>query len=101
MLGVAGTRTKHGHSARENAPAFSGQAASHCICRQRMAPQVGLEPTTLRLTAGCSAIELLRSVCALRQRVKFIVAAGAQRVKGKWQSIEVKLLACAMSSVAL
>src|ERR1035437_7617493 len=32
---------------------------------ERMAPQVGLEPTTLRLTAGCSAIELLRSVCAL------------------------------------
>ena len=34
-----------------------------------MAPQVGLEPTTLRLTAGCSAIELLRSgstlLCAL------------------------------------
>ena len=29
-----------------------------------MAPQVGLEPTTLRLTAGCSAIELLRSVVA-------------------------------------
>jgi hypothetical protein len=29
---------------------------------ERMAPQVGLEPTTLRLTAGCSAIELLRSV---------------------------------------
>jgi hypothetical protein len=27
-----------------------------------LAPQVGLEPTTLRLTAGCSAIELLRSV---------------------------------------
>jgi hypothetical protein len=26
-----------------------------------LAPQVGLEPTTLRLTAGCSAIELLRS----------------------------------------
>ena len=25
-----------------------------------LAPQVGLEPTTLRLTAGCSAIELLR-----------------------------------------
>jgi hypothetical protein len=32
-----------------------------------MAPQVGLEPTTLRLTAGCSAIELLRSVeCSAR-----------------------------------
>ena len=28
---------------------------------ERMAPQVGLEPTTLRLTAGCSAIELLRN----------------------------------------
>jgi hypothetical protein len=28
---------------------------------KQMAPQVGLEPTTLRLTAGCSAIELLRS----------------------------------------
>lgn len=26
-----------------------------------LAPQVGLEPTTLRLTAGCSAIELLRN----------------------------------------
>ena len=26
-----------------------------------MAPEVGLEPTTLRLTAECSAIELLRS----------------------------------------
>ena len=27
-----------------------------------LAPEVGLEPTTLRLTAECSAIELLRSV---------------------------------------
>ena len=26
-----------------------------------MAPQVGLEPTTTRLTAECSAIELLRN----------------------------------------
>src|SRR4051812_12387089 len=26
-----------------------------------MAPQAGLEPATLRLTAGCSAIELLRN----------------------------------------
>jgi hypothetical protein len=33
---------------------------------KRMAPQVGLEPTTLRLTAGCSAIELLRSVVKAR-----------------------------------
>jgi hypothetical protein len=29
--------------------------------RLEMAPQVGLEPTTLRLTAECSTIELLRS----------------------------------------
>src|SRR5688572_10470327 len=28
----------------------------------QMAPEVGLEPTTLRLTAGCSAIELLRNI---------------------------------------
>src|SRR5215467_5013586 len=33
-----------------------------------MAPQVGLEPTTLRLTAGCSAIELLRSVVPADRR---------------------------------
>src|SRR5207249_7639083 len=30
----------------------------------KMAPQAGLEPATLRLTAGCSAIELLRNRCA-------------------------------------
>ncbi len=30
-----------------------------------LAPQVGLEPTTLRLTAECSAIELLRSEDAM------------------------------------
>ncbi len=28
----------------------------------KMAPRVGLEPTTTRLTAGCSTIELSRSV---------------------------------------
>ena len=32
----------------------------------KLAPEVGLEPTTLRLTAECSAIELLRSVCGAR-----------------------------------
>ena len=32
--------------------------------KRSLAPQVGLEPTTLRLTAECSAIELLRSVLA-------------------------------------
>ena len=35
---------------------------------KRLAPQVGLEPTTLRLTAGCSAIELLRSVAVRAAR---------------------------------
>ena len=32
-----------------------------------VAPQVGLEPTTLRLTAECSAIELLRNVQMLQR----------------------------------
>ena len=32
------------------------------IDRRRVAPQAGLEPATLRLTAGCSAIELLRNM---------------------------------------
>jgi hypothetical protein len=38
-----------------------------------LAPQVGLEPTTLRLTAECSAIELLRNMRpmhGLRRRVR-------------------------------
>ena len=49
------TRTIHGQSGpKERAP--------HFYVVEKLAPQVGLEPTTLRLTAGCSAIELLRSV---------------------------------------
>src|SRR5689334_24682752 len=36
--------------------------------RGKLAPEVGLEPTTLRLTAGCSAIELLRSVGGGRKK---------------------------------
>src|SRR5208337_4527784 len=39
---------------------------------ERMAPQVGLEPTTLRLTAGCSAIELLRSVVRHARRARLL-----------------------------
>ena len=44
-----------------------------CSCAE-LAPQVGLEPTTLRLTAGCSAIELLRSVvcAAFRPRITIV-----------------------------
>jgi hypothetical protein len=49
---------------------------------KKLAPQVGLEPTTLRLTAECSAIELLRSVgngmkdraCAAISSRRFIIA---------------------------
>ena len=39
---------------------FLGEGAA-CKCLIYLAPQVGLEPTTLRLTAECSTIELLRS----------------------------------------
>ena len=39
-----------------------------------LAPQVGLEPTTLRLTAECSAIELLRNK---RPRIAANYAKGA------------------------
>jgi len=44
-----------------------------------LAPQVGLEPTTLRLTAECSAIELLRSVVLFNSFTK--VAERKQDVK--------------------
>ncbi len=53
-------------SSSEEMTAISQQMASNAEeTRKEMAPQVGLEPTTLRLTAGCSAIELLRSVVKL------------------------------------
>src|ERR1039458_4093628 len=61
-------------------------AASHLadfICL--LAPQVGLEPTTLRLTAECSAIELLRS--AWRWIVLIYVSRGRQ-VRQKAASAE-------------
>ena len=35
-----------------------------------LAPEVGLEPTTLRLTAECSAIELLRSVLGRENKTR-------------------------------
>jgi hypothetical protein len=50
-----------------------------------MAPEVGLEPTTLRLTAECSAIELLRSVLGRERltRCASLVITNADRgVKG-------------------
>ncbi len=45
--------------------------------KKQLAPQVGLEPTTLRLTAGCSAIELLRSV-VIRETVTSIITSALQ-----------------------
>ena len=56
-------------------------AASHLIdFIVFLAPQVGLEPTTLRLTAECSAIELLRS-----DHQSFTnLADGARLVKATW-----------------
>src|ERR1039457_308115 len=33
--------------------------------KMKLAPQVGFEPTTLRLTAECSTVELLRSKCVI------------------------------------
>ena len=44
-----------------------------------LAPQVGLEPTTYRLTAGCSTIELLRNILSgsdLLSRVISTIGAG-------------------------
>ena len=38
----------------------------------KLAPQVGFEPTTLRLTAGCSAVELLRIPSILRSDSVYI-----------------------------
>jgi hypothetical protein len=40
---------------------LSGGLCNSLISMVFMAPEVGLEPTTLRLTAECSAIELLRN----------------------------------------
>ncbi len=42
-------------------PALIMEASVERTFKIKVAPQVGLEPTTLRLTAGCSTIELLRN----------------------------------------
>src|SRR5215207_11269348 len=46
-----------------------------------LAPQVGLEPTTLRLTAECSAIELLRNK---RPHIAPNHVQGAKRFYSRW-----------------
>jgi hypothetical protein len=48
-----------------------GQDEEPTLATARLAPQAGLEPATLRLTAGCSAIELLRNA---RSRAETVAA---------------------------
>jgi hypothetical protein len=48
-------------STRHSLPAPNKKGDRYRTYRPYIAPQVGLEPTTLRLTAACSAIELLRN----------------------------------------
>src|SRR5438876_11957005 len=56
---------------------------------QEMAPQTGFEPVTLRLTAGCSTVELLRSEGEMNapggagDRYYFYISARAMR--SKWR----------------
>ena len=47
----------------------------------KLAPQVGLEPTTLRLTAECSAIELLRNK---RPRIAWNHARARRNFYNRW-----------------
>ena len=54
---------------KTGAPQGSGCEQSG-LCSD-VAPQVGLEPTTTRLTAGCSAIELLRNT-GIAERLYFL-----------------------------
>ena len=57
-------RTETGSSSKDYADAQGdavNQRAPKSVEGKELAPQVGLEPTTLRLTAECSTIELLRS----------------------------------------
>ena len=60
-------RTRHlvrGHGQQtDSSPAFSTSHRRHeLFFLRKVAPQAGLEPATLRLTAGCSAIELPRNI---------------------------------------
>src|SRR5438270_7143600 len=63
----ASSRKAFKRLAFRDAPTDCGLNPEEPKLNKRMAPQVGLEPTTLRLTAECSAIELLRNfVCAIQ-----------------------------------
>ena len=66
---------KHGVYLMRSAPQkISGPLQRVALNSEILAPQVGLEPTTLRLTAECSAIELLRNK---RPRIAANYAEGA------------------------
>jgi hypothetical protein len=45
-----------------SSPNASAESAAKQVKCFNLAPQVGFEPTTLRLTAECSTVELLRSI---------------------------------------
>ena len=45
---------------------YKEKGGSHVKTPPKSAPQVGFEPTTYRLTADCSAVELLRTAIASR-----------------------------------
>jgi hypothetical protein len=62
-----------------------------CVREDNLAPQVGLEPTTLRLTAECSAIELLRSVA------RFVLS----NTKVAESAVRVKTLFIAADTISL
>src|SRR5436309_8097143 len=55
-----GERRRVSEIAEERTPKME-TAAERWPINRKLAPQVGLEPTTPRLTAECSAIELLRN----------------------------------------
>src|SRR5450755_1915400 len=68
-------------------PSRGRNAATGVLCRGYaekkglgLAPQVGLEPTTLRLTAECSTIELLRS----SSWINYITTKGCHQVNSPY-----------------
>src|SRR6185503_10923281 len=54
----------------------------------RLAPQVGFEPTTLRLTAGCSTLELLRTGRPLGARGDYRQAPGGRSTWARGLPVE-------------
>ena len=57
--GQRGVTLELRRASEADAVAVAGRREARLVgARRRMAPRVGLEPTTTRLTAGCSTIEL-------------------------------------------